>query len=181
MPHGVATNTKLLAVGLGALLAPVLVSGAANADPDTRAWGRPAPIPPATASAVVSELLARGAAGEFRIRDAEAGVGLRASEPTDVALVRATLAAESSTGWHRHNGPSMVIVTSGTLRMIEPEHGDDHGCTSENFQAGSAFAHPSGRHTFANDRTEPVEFYLVYFVPEASSPAPIPADPPPGC
>ncbi len=86
----------------------MLVSGAANANPDTRAWGRPAPIPPATASTVVSELLARGAAGEFRIRDEEAGVGLRASEPTDVALVRATLAAESSTGWHQHNGPSMV-------------------------------------------------------------------------
>lgn len=185
MPHGVAANTKVLALGLGALLAPVLVSGTAHADPDHRMWGRTAPIPPATPGAVTSELLARGAAGEFGIRDEGAGVRLAATERTDMALVRATLAPESSTGWHRHEGPSMVIVTSGALRMIAPHDGDgaddDHGCTAETFGTGTAFPHPSGTHNFANDGSEPAVFHLVYFVPEGTSPAPIPVDPPHGC
>jgi quercetin dioxygenase-like cupin family protein len=181
MPRRIATSTKVAAIGAGALLAPLLVFGAAGADSDHRP-AKDTPIPPATPSAVSSELLARGAAGEFKIRDEEAGVLLRATESTDVAMVKATLAPRSSTGWHRHNGPSMVIVASGTLRMIEADHhDDDHGCAEETFEAGTAFAHPSDTHNFANDGREPVVFYVAYFVPEGSSPAPIPADAPHGC
>jgi quercetin dioxygenase-like cupin family protein len=181
MSRGNRTSTKVTAIGLGALLAPMLLAGAAHADPDHRTWAGVEPIPPATPSAVSSELLARGAAGEFRIRDEEAGVRLGATEPTDVAMVRATLAPRSSTGWHGHGGPSMVIVASGTLRMIEPGHEHDDGCTDHAFEAGTAFAHPSGTHDFANDGDDPVVFYLVYFVPEGSSPAPVAADAPHGC
>jgi hypothetical protein len=181
MPSRIGTSTKVTALGLGALLAPMLVVGAAHADPDNHAWAGVAPIPPATPSAVSSELLARGAAGEFEITDEEAAVRLRGADPTDVAMVRATLAPMSSTGWHRHLGPSMVVVASGTLRMIEPQHGHGHGCTDGSFGAGSAFAHPSGTHDFANDGSDPVVFYLTYFVPEGASPAPVPVDAPRGC
>jgi quercetin dioxygenase-like cupin family protein len=181
MAHGVATKTKVCAIGLGVLLAPVLQTGTATADPDNLSWAQPAPIPPATTGAVASELLARGAAGEFGIRDRQAGVRLQATEPTDLALVRATLAPLSSTGWHGHAGPSMVVVASGTLRMIEPKE-RGRGCTEESFPSGSAFTHPSHTHNFANDGTEPVVFYIAYFVPEGASPAPLPvADAPRGC
>jgi hypothetical protein len=184
MPHAVATRTKVLTIGLGALVAPVVAAGTANADPDHRAGGRPTPLPPASPTAVVSELLARGAAGEFDVRDADAGIRLRASEPTDLALVRATLAPHSSIPWHTHAGPSTVIVTSGTLRLVEPRHGNQHGrpgCTEEVFPAGAAFPHPSGEHAFANDGSQPVTFYVTYFLPEGASPAPVPVAPPPGC
>ena len=130
---------------------------------------------------MASEPLARGAAGEFAIRDRETGVRLQGDEPTDVVLVKATLPGHGSTGWHRHPGPSMVIVASGTLRMIAPGHGHDHGCIEESFPGGSAFTHPSTAHDFANDRDEPAVFYIAYFVPEGNSPAPIATDPPGGC
>ncbi|RFU19235.1 cupin domain-containing protein [Geodermatophilus marinus] len=179
MGHGNAVRPRVVAVGAGAVLTCALVPGTAHADPDHSDWMRPAPIPPV--AAVASEPLARGAAGEFAIQDRETGVRVAATEPTDVVLVRATLPPESSTGWHRHAGPSVVVVNSGTLRMVAPQHGDGHGCSEETFASGTAFAHPSSTHTFANDGPEPLVFSIVYFVPEGASPAPIPADPPHGC
>ncbi|MGY1735414.1 cupin domain-containing protein [Geodermatophilus sp. SYSU D00684] len=172
----------MAAIGLGALLAPVLASGTAAADPDTSAALDPAGrIPPASPSAVTSELLARGSAGEFRLEDAEAGISLDVTEPSDVAVVRATLAPHSSTGFHRHPGPSVVVVVSGTLQMIEPAHRDGGRCTQETYPPGSAFPHPSGPHTFANRGAEPAVLVITYLVPEGASPAPVPVDPQPRC
>src|SRR4051794_8529014 len=175
MRPGVGTRTKVAAIGLGALLTPVLLFGAANAySDDGPRHGIPA-IPPV--APVQSVVLAHGSAGEFGL--AAAGVDLEATEPTDVFVVRVTLQPRSSTGWHRHAGPSMVVVASGTERLIEPK--DHHGCTEETFTAGTAFAHPADLHNVANDSAEPVVVYITYFVPEGSTPALIPADPPRGC
>ena len=183
MRPGFATKTKVAAVGLGALLAPVLLSGAANANSDDRPGDGIAPIPPV--APVEAVLLAQGAAGEFEMEDEEIGVQLEATEPTDVAVLQVTLSPRSSTGWHRHAGPSMVVVASGMVRLIEPRHGHHdghgHGCTDETFTAGTAWAHPSGPHNIANDGTEPTVVYITYFLPEGATPALIPADPPPGC
>ena len=179
MRPGYATKTKVAAVGLGALLVPVLLSGAADADPAHGPGGEPAPIPPVAPIAGV--LLAQGAAGEFQLEDAEAGVDLDVTEPTDVAIVKATLSPRSSTGWHRHAGPSMVVVESGTARLITPEHGDGSGCTEETFPAGEAYVHPAATHNIANDGDEPTVVYVTYFLPEGTTPALIPADPPQGC
>ncbi|MGY1601500.1 hypothetical protein [Geodermatophilus sp. SYSU D00815] len=189
MPRTDVTRSKVLALGVGALLAPVVACGTADVEPDTRsaeepatssaAPAPPAPLPPATPPALTSELLARGAAGEFAVE--EAGVDLRGEQPTDVAVVRATLAPQSSLPWHEHPGPSMVVVQSGTLRLVQPVHGGGHGCTEETFGPGTAFVHRAEAHAFANDRPEPVVFYITYFVPEGASPAPVPVDPPPGC
>src|SRR5688572_13576392 len=99
MRPGVRTKTKVLAVGLGALLAPVLLSGAANANPGDGPGDGIAPIPPVAPLEAV--LLAQGSAGEFELGDEEAGVHLRATESTDVAVVQVTISPGSSTGWHR--------------------------------------------------------------------------------
>ena len=40
-----------------------------------------------------------------------------------------------STGWHTHPGPSLVIVTAGTLTVYE---GDDPSCTPHVYSASSA-------------------------------------------
>src|SRR3954467_534049 len=71
-------------------------------------------------SGLTSELLARGAAGTLRVHDDSTGLKLHARRPTDVALVRARLEPGGTTGWHGHPGPSLVVVKSGTLTMIEP-------------------------------------------------------------
>ena len=187
MRPGVATKTKVLAVGLGALLAPVLVSGAANANPDDGPGDGIAPIPPVAPLDAV--LLAQGSAGTFELGDEAAGVQLEATEATDVAVVQVTISPGSSTGWHRHAGPSVVVVASGMVRLIVPEHGDEghghdgdgHGCTDETFTAGTAWAHPATVHNIANDGAEPTVVYITYFLPEGATPALIPADPPHGC
>lgn len=130
---------------------------------------------------VESQLLARGAAGEFRIHDKTMKLKFQAKEPMDLAFVKATLLAPTpdspevpglpggSTGWHGHAGPSLVIVKSGTLTMKEPHRGR---CEAETFGPGEAFVHPAGVHAFVNTGPDAVEFYIAYFLPEAASPAP---------
>jgi hypothetical protein len=185
MRPGVTTKTKVIAVGLGALVAPVLLSGAATADSAHGSGDPPAPIPPI--APVEGVLLAQGSAGEFEMEHEATGIDFEAREATDVAVVKVTLAPESSTGWHRHAGPSMVVVASGMVRLIAPEHGDGddrgdgHGCTDETFTAGTAWVHPATTHNIANDGAEPTVVYLTYFLPEGATPALIPADPPAGC
>ena len=166
-------------VVLGALAAPV--AGVALATPPE------GPEPPVLSSTLV----ARGAAGEFRVHDHATGVKLSARRPTDIAIVNAKLKPGSSTGWHGHAGPSIVIVKSGALTMYEPGHhghahghhrGGRHGCRSEIFEKGKAFVHPTHAHNFRNDSGEVAEFDLVYFVPAGASPAPIDVTPAPkGC
>jgi hypothetical protein len=182
---GYATKTKVAAVGLGVLLAPLLLSGAANAGSDNHPRDGIAPIPPIAPIAAV--LLAQGSAGEFEMEHEATGIDFEATEATDVAVVQVTLSPRSSTGWHRHAGPSMVVVASGMVRLIAPEHGhghghgDDHGCTEETFTAGTAWVHPATTHNIANDGDEPTVVYLTYFLPEGATPALIPADRPHGC
>ena len=162
-------NTRALTIGVVTLLAAGLVPAA------TVALAADPPPP-----AVVSELLARGAGGELDIKNTGQGVRLHAAEPTDLALVKATLAPMRATGWHGHAGPSLVIVKSGTLTMREAGHGQ-HGCTTEVIGAGKAFAHPADVHDFVNETTTPVEFYIAYLLPEGASPAPSPVGVPQGC
>jgi hypothetical protein len=134
--------------------------------------------------------LARGAGGEFRMKD-EGRLKLKAKEPTDIALVRANLTAGGFTGWHGHAGPSLVVVSKGQLTMYAPasRRGDDddddrgHGrrarCEVSVHNAGTTFVHPEGAHNFVNTYVPPAgqpgdtEFYIVYFVPAGASPAAI--------
>jgi quercetin dioxygenase-like cupin family protein len=113
-----------------------------------------------------SELLARGAAGEFQIQDDSMDLEIAAEKPTDLAFVKATLEPGGFTGWHAHPGPSLVIVKSGTLTMREPHHGR---CASHTFGPGKAFVHPEGVHNFVAGSTV-AEFYVAYFVPAGAAP-----------
>jgi hypothetical protein len=151
-------------IALGATAAPVAV-GVALATPP---------------SGLTSELLARGAAGEFRIHEKGTRLRMDARKPTDLALVKATLAPGGSTGWHGHPGPSMVVVKSGTVTMYEPAHDheadedddDDRrrGCAVQSFGPGQAFVHPASVHNFVNESSATAEFYVAYFVPAGAAP-----------
>ena len=129
-------------------------------------------------SGLTSELLARGAAGQFRIHDESMGLKMEARRDTDVAVVKATLAPGGTTGWHGHPGPSIVIVKTGTLTMREGGHGHHHGhshsgwrrCSEQTFAAGTSFVHPEHEHEFVNDSDVAAEFYVVYLVPAGATP-----------
>jgi quercetin dioxygenase-like cupin family protein len=127
---------------------------------------------------VVGTPLARGAGGELRIRDFDTGFKLRARDATDVAFVKATIAPGGYTGWHGHTGPSIVVVSKGTLTMYQPYK---RRCSIEILEAGKAFVHPTSVHNFVNNGTQELEFYIAYFVPAGASPAPIDEPVPDGC
>lgn len=88
-----------------------------------------------------------------------------AGTPCDVAVVRATLEAGGSTGWHSHPLPSLVVVKAGQLNLREPKGGQ---CSTATFSAGQAFIHPAGPHSFENTGSAQLEFYVTYFAPPAT-------------
>jgi hypothetical protein len=82
----------------------------------------------------------------------------------DVAVVRATLAAGGTTDWHGHPGPSMVVITAGTIRVIEPGPGGT--CVTNDYGVGEAFFHGQGAHNFVNPSAAvAAEFLVTYFAP----------------
>jgi hypothetical protein len=149
-------------------------------------------------SGITATPLARGAGGEFRIKDE--GFRLKAKESTDVALVNVKLGPNGYTGWHGHVSQSLVVVKTGQITMYQPARwrGDDDddgdlrrgsSCGVSVHNAGTTFVHPGSAHNFVNtaraaDGVTPVEseIYIVYFVPEGASPAAIDVTPAPtGC
>lgn len=140
-------------------------------------------------SGLFSELLARGAAGKFRIQDKSMKLDIRAKKATDVAVVRATIEPGGYTGWHGHPGPSLVIVKSGTLTMYQPvrrDDGDDEKerrkrCIEQTFGPGQVFVHPEDVHNFVNTGSEKLEFFVVYLVPAGAAPLLRDEPVPPGC
>lgn len=83
---------------------------------------------------------------------------------SDVAVVRATLAAGGTTDWHGHPGPSVVVVTTGALRVLE--RSPSGGCAVTDYNAPRAFFHAEGAHNFVNpSNSTPAEFIVTYFAP----------------
>ena len=54
---------------------------------------------------------------------------------SDLYVQQNTWEAGGSTGWHTHPGPSLVVVTEGSVTVYE---GDDPTCTPHVYTAGSA-------------------------------------------
>jgi len=125
-----------------------------------------------------SELLVRSAAGQFQLADRSMRFYLGAGEPTDIALVRATLEPGGSTGWHTHPGPSMVLVGEGAMTVQEQRRGK---CVTHSVSAGNAIEHPDGAHNFINNGTTQVVFYVTYFVKAGATPLLVDAATPRGC
>jgi hypothetical protein len=104
-------------------------------------------------------------------------------DSSDVFVVKATLdpgdatdPRPGTTDWHTHTGPSVVVVTQGTLTVSMPMASG--GCMTHEVSAGRAFFHTAGPHVFVNNGTGPAEFYVTYFVP--AGPPLVPASNP-GC
>ena len=71
-----------------------------------------------------------------------------------------------STGWHTHPGPSLVIVTAGTLTVY---NADDPSCTPHVYSAGGANAlvdlGGGAVHLIRNEGIEEARTTAVQFVP----------------
>ena len=155
-------KTKLLLAIAFALMVAVIGAGTATATP---------PL------GLTSELLARGAAGEFTIKAENLDLTIKAKDATDLAMVKATLTANGYTGWHKHPGPSVVVVKQGTLTLRSLHDG---GCAAHTYGAGQAFTHMEGVHNFLAG-PEGAEFFVTYFVPAGAAPLLTDAPVPPEC
>lgn len=81
---------------------------------------------------------------------------------SEVAVIKATLAPDGYTYWHGHPGPSVVVVTAGTITVLEPTA--NGGCAATEYGVGDAFFHTPGNHDFRNMGAVPAEVYITYFV-----------------
>jgi quercetin dioxygenase-like cupin family protein len=89
--------------------------------------------------------------------------------------------AGGTTGWHTHPGPSLVIVTAGTLTVYD---GDEPGCAPHVYTptGDNSFVDVGGGdvHLIRNEGTVEARTIAVQFVP-AGATRRIDADAPAGC
>ncbi|MBA2443777.1 MAG: cupin domain-containing protein [Nocardioidaceae bacterium] len=107
--------------------------------------------------------------------DAEAsGIELETDRPIDVVTAHLTFEPGSTTGWHRHPGPTVVTITAGTLAV---RHRD---CSRQTYRVGDTFVEKGPwRHLARNTGDETAETIVTFFVPTGadalSTPATTPA------
>jgi hypothetical protein len=78
----------------------------------------------------------------------------------DVLAAQFTLAPGGTSGWHKHPGPHITIVTQGTLTEIDAK------CKSHNLGAGQADIDSGGSvDKIENRGSTPVVFYVTFLVP----------------
>ncbi len=82
---------------------------------------------------------------------------------SDLHVVQVTIQPGGTLGWHRHLGPSFVIVKSGTATFYE---GDDPTCTPHVIPTGSSLFEPAGDvHIVRNEGSEPLVNVVVQLIP----------------
>jgi hypothetical protein len=88
---------------------------------------------------------------------------------SDVYVVHNVIAPGGSTGWHSHPGPSLILVTAGTVTNYE---GDDPSCTPHTYTVGQGFVDAGGRdvHILRNeDPSVPAETMAVQILPQGAT------------
>ena len=80
-----------------------------------------------------------------------------------VVTVSVSVDPLSAIDWHGHPGPSVVVVTSGTIEV--DERAPNGRCESVAYAAGSAFFHTESAHRFTNPNATASTFVVTYFAP----------------
>jgi quercetin dioxygenase-like cupin family protein len=104
---------------------------------------------------------------------------LKTRGQSDVYVVDNKFPPGSTTGWHTHPGPSLILVVAGTVTNYP---GDDPRCAPQVYTAGAGFIDPgSGEvHMLRNETGAPAETIAVQLLPKDALRR-IPADPPSNC
>jgi len=107
----------------------------------------------------------RGDRGDGDRDDSGSGSGLdvklESKNPVDMAVNTNVLAAGGEVGWHSHTGPVAVIVTQGTMTLV-----DSTDCTPVNVPAGQAFVELGiDTHNVYNRGTGETKWVALSFIP----------------
>lgn len=109
--------------------------------------------------------------GSGRIADR---VQVRTSGPAVYSVRTIVLPPGGTTGWHRHPGTEISIVTSGTVTLLRKD-----SCTPRRLVTGDAVVVPDAQpHLARNDGSAPAEVVVTYLL---EPDAPERADVPPLC
>jgi hypothetical protein len=123
----------------------------------------------------VVELLSRGTTAEaFELESS--GIEVEAERRIDVAVVRVTFPTGSTSGWHRHPGPTLVTVTKGNFTFVS----DD--CVRRMYGPGQTFVEEGGPEVgrLNNWVGAPGKIIITFLAPQGAEPLTIPA-PAPAC
>lgn len=83
--------------------------------------------------------------------------------PSDFYVVEVTIPPGGTLGWHSHQGPSWVIVKSGTATFYQAS---DSTCTPHVIPTGSTLFEPAGLvHTVRNEGSVPLVNVVVQLLP----------------
>jgi quercetin dioxygenase-like cupin family protein len=84
---------------------------------------------------------------------------------SDYYVVDNKFAANATSGWHSHPGPSVVTVVAGTMTNYESS---DENCTPHVYSAGTSFVDAGGSdaHMLRNESGAPAETIAVQLIPK---------------
>jgi quercetin dioxygenase-like cupin family protein len=104
---------------------------------------------------------------------------LRTRGQSDVYVVDNKFPPGSTTGWHTHPGPSLILVVAGSVTNYRS---DAPRCAPHVYTAGAGFIDPGGDdlHMIRNESGAPAETIAVQLLPKDAVRR-VPADPPSNC
>ncbi len=172
MMHLPNRRSLLAAAAVVTALPLIAAAGLASSTASTGSVAVSAAPPP-----VVIELLSRGTVA--KPFDAETQrpfeIELEAERPIDVVNVRLTFAPGTKIDWHKHPGPVVVTVTSGTLTFIDDQ------CTRHRYGPGETFVEdPTELAGKARNRgSTDTQTIVSFYVPVGTEALTTPVSPPP--
>jgi quercetin dioxygenase-like cupin family protein len=100
---------------------------------------------------------------------------------TNVFVQHLRFAPGQSSGWHTHDGPTIVSVVSGTLTVYD---GDAKGCAPRTISAGQGFVDSGFGHVHLarnESSSVPVDLYATSLFPADTSSIPVYVSAPDNC
>lgn len=97
---------------------------------------------------------------------------------SDVYVTDNKIAPGGATGWHTHPGPSLVLVTAGTVTNYTSGN-----CAGQSYSAGSGFVDAGGQdvHMLKNNSTTTAAETVAVQIVAQGAPRKIDEPAPPGC
>jgi quercetin dioxygenase-like cupin family protein len=95
------------------------------------------------------------------------GALMAAYGDTDIYVVDNKIDPGGTTGWHKHPGPSLILVVSGQVTNYTSQ---DPNCAGHTYTAGQGFIDAGGNdeHTLHNNGTTEAETIAVQLIPHGA-------------